>query len=103
MNDQVYVFDGSKVYNLEEAHKQLAEILDFPSYYGRNLDALFDLLSTYNGMVKIILVVIGPLDFIFNVGDDARRFLSVLKRASAYTPSYEVRMLLNEYELEVED
>ena len=103
MNEQVFVFDGSKVYNLEHAHRVLASLLDFPSYYGHNLDAMFDLLSTYNGMVKIVLVVIFPVDFIFNVGDDARRFLSVLRQAAAYSPSYELRMIINEYELSVDD
>ena len=29
----------------ETAHDYLAEIFDFPDYYGRNLDALYDCLS----------------------------------------------------------
>ena len=37
------------------AHDYLAETFGFPNYYGRNLDALFDLLSTYEKVTQIIV------------------------------------------------
>lgn len=40
-----YILDFRKVNNIEEAHEELKSALDFPDYYGKNLDALNDCLS----------------------------------------------------------
>lgn len=40
-----YELDGSKMQELPEAHDYLKEILRFPDYYGKDLDALFDCLT----------------------------------------------------------
>lgn len=37
-----------------DAHSYLAKMLDLPSYYGRNLDALYDCLTSFP-QVKLIL------------------------------------------------
>lgn len=37
----------------EITHKYIGEILNFPHYYGENLDALWDILSTYGKELKI--------------------------------------------------
>ena len=39
------ILDCDKLHQKEQAHKYLAEALDFPDYYGKNLDALFDCLT----------------------------------------------------------
>ncbi len=31
--------------SMEEVHEELADALDFPKYYGKNLDALYDVLT----------------------------------------------------------
>ena len=36
---------GNKMKNKKELHAYLARKLDFPSYYGKNLDALYDCLT----------------------------------------------------------
>lgn len=36
------------VTTIEEFHERVAQTLDFPDYYGHNLDALWDILSTRN-------------------------------------------------------
>ena len=46
MNPIKCILDGSRMTSRAEAHARLAEALDFPGWYGKNLDALFDLLST---------------------------------------------------------
>ena len=39
----------------EQIHDSLAAQLDFPSYYGKNLDALYDVLSVYSDEAAIII------------------------------------------------
>lgn len=41
----IYELDGSCLRERETAHVYLQEMLEFPAWYGRNLDALFDLLT----------------------------------------------------------
>ncbi len=38
--------DGREIASEQDFHKILASRLDFPTYYGRNLDALWDTLTT---------------------------------------------------------
>lgn len=45
--------DGKKLQRTEEGHNYLSEIFDFPEYYGKNLDALYDLLTGFSEPVKI--------------------------------------------------
>ena len=40
-----YTIDALKVKERKEAHEYLKEVFDFPEYYGKNLDALYDCLS----------------------------------------------------------
>jgi ribonuclease inhibitor len=37
--------EGTKINSKEELHESLATALGFPSYYGKNLDALWDCLT----------------------------------------------------------
>lgn len=39
-------FDGEAIQTEADFHHALAEALDLPGYYGRNLNALWDVLST---------------------------------------------------------
>jgi len=47
--------DGRRMGSIDEAHQYLKRRLHFPDYYGVNLDALWDLLSTQNGEIRIRL------------------------------------------------
>lgn len=40
-----YIFDGSQMGTLEEAYTHIARVLNFPEYFGRNLDALEECLK----------------------------------------------------------
>ena len=59
---------------IEKAHTYLAEELDFPNYYGRNLDALYDCLTDLRD-VRIKLDLNGSdneyLERILQVFEDA--------------------------------
>lgn len=39
------ILDGENILNKEMLHDTLAAALDFPDWYGRNLDALYDCLT----------------------------------------------------------
>ena len=43
----------------EDAHNYLAEQLEFPEYYGKNLDALYECLTEISSPTAIHLVNIG--------------------------------------------
>lgn len=44
-------------------HNLLAKSLDFPSHYGRNLDALYDCLTEINQETHITVFSLDALDF----------------------------------------
>lgn len=50
---QDIVLDGRDMTSREAAHEQLYQRLSFPSYYGRNLDALFDCLTEIGYPVSV--------------------------------------------------
>ena len=61
---------------LAELHDQLAEHLHFPEWYGKNLDALFDCLTTMTQ--EVILTVLN--------GSEKPQFLRVLTDSAAVNP-----------------
>lgn len=48
------ILNCEKLLQRKEAHRYLAETLDFPEYYGKNLDALYDCLTELSG-VELVL------------------------------------------------
>ena len=54
--------DGTLMTTREELHDHLAEQLRLPEHYGRNLDALFDLLTEISEPVTICLINSDALD-----------------------------------------
>lgn len=53
---QHVVLDGAQMTSRETAHAHLRRQFDFPDYYGNNLDALWDLLSTWSDPLFIRLI-----------------------------------------------
>lgn len=51
---KIISLDGNELNNRERAHEYLQEMLGFPDYYGRNLDALFDCLTELDETEVII-------------------------------------------------
>lgn len=51
---EVYI-NGSEFDTPEEVHDFLADELDFPAYYGKNLSALYDVLTDLSEDTRIVL------------------------------------------------
>ncbi len=73
------ILDGEKISSKDELHKLMESVLDFPEWYGRNLDALYDCLTDLTEEVDIQLQ--NAEAFHRNLGDYADKVLWVLKDA----------------------
>ena len=49
------VLDGNVILNKEILHEMLAEQLDFPAWYGKNLDALYECLTDLAEDTEIVI------------------------------------------------
>ncbi|MGN0465738.1 MAG: barstar family protein [Lachnospiraceae bacterium] len=50
-----FILDAKYMTNREMSHKYIAKQLSFPTYYGHNLDALYDMLTDICELTTIIL------------------------------------------------
>ena len=53
---KIVLLDGNKIKNAADMHRAFAEALDFPEWYGNNLDALSDMLTESTEPTGVILV-----------------------------------------------
>ena len=73
-----YVFlDGAKIDSTADLHRIFAETLDFPAYYGKNLDALHDALTDIADPVTVIAVNTAALEE--NLGRRRKGFLRLME------------------------
>ena len=71
--------DGTEINDKRALHTALAEQLDFPAWYGHNLDALYDLLTELGEPVCVELE--GEAALRERLGGYFGRFLRVLEDA----------------------
>lgn len=72
MDKITVVLDGRQWLTPQHAHQHICQSLNFPSYYGNNLDALFDCLTTYHEPQQLMLLIIYPeviLDNLLSYGE----------------------------------
>ena len=69
--------DGKVITNREELHNTIAWQLHLPDYYGRNLDALWDVLSTWSELLHIEVIHTAQLQQ--HLGDYADALLQLLQ------------------------
>lgn len=74
------ILDGKEMTDKTAAHKYIKKQMDFPCYYGENLDALWDLLSTTSTSTTIYLI--NEHEIINNLGEYGNLLLEVFQDAS---------------------
>ena len=74
------IIDGQKTHDRAGLHQYIAKELDFPQWYGKNLDALFDCLTDLTEETHI--EVVNRDDLYEALGGYANALLKVLSEAS---------------------
>lgn len=80
----------------EQAHDHMAQVLHFPSHYGRTLDALWDCLMEAEG--EIVLRDVEPM--LIGLGSYAARILKTLLAAQGANPALQFRVENEKTEVE---
>lgn len=72
--------NGKKMSSVGTTHQYLQKKLDLPDYYGANLDALWDILSTWSDPQQIILINLDALKA--SLGDYGDKLILVFSDAA---------------------
>ena len=79
------LLDAETLYTREQLHDVLAKVCGFPADYGRNLDALYDLLTAYPAAR---LTLRRPEMLVAHLGNYGELVLRVLADAAAENPMF---------------
>lgn len=90
------VIDGRYSKDKAMLHNHIKSVLNFPEYYGRNLDALFDLLSVYSEETEIEFTHGKELEE--NLGNYAGALVRTFKEAAAENKNIKICFSENESE-----
>ena len=85
---EIIVREGEKMLSRREAHEHLAQQLALPDYYGRNLDALYDVLTEREGPTRIIIRHGNTL--LSWLGDYGKALIQTMLDADRVNPGLEV-------------
>lgn len=77
----IYLLDGKDMTSREAAYELIAREMNFPDYFGKNLDALYDCLSDMSADNTIHFVNTALLEEY--LGDYAEKILSCFRDASS--------------------
>jgi len=84
------ILDGRAMTDRAAAHSHLAERLELPTWYGRNLDALYDVLSEIG--VETELVLTDPAAPVELMGKYGEALLETLREAAENNPNLTVTL-----------
>lgn len=84
------VLDGLRMQGKDAAHAYIKRTLDFPDYYGENLDALYDCLMDIGQETCILLAHTDTLETA--LGTYGIKLLQTFADAAADNPSLEVEV-----------
>ena len=82
------ILNCEKLLQRKQAHLYLAEMLDFPDYYGKNLDALYDCLTE----VGECIIVLEGEDILRESEGYGAKVLKVIKEAAHANPGLKLEM-----------
>ena len=83
------LLDGQQMQSRGAAHDHLQRQLSLPDYYGRNLDALFDLLAERGGETELVLI---HGEALAELGPYGEKLLTTLREAAAENPGLQFEM-----------
>lgn len=78
------ILDGKAMTDRPAAHSYLARRLELPAYYGRNLDALYDVLTDIG--VETELILENPGSVVENLGKYGEALLRTMQEAAEVNP-----------------
>ena len=74
------ILDGNEIISMSDIHNLFAGELDFPQWYGKNLDALYDCLSDVTEEVEITIE--NSAELMENLGISFERLCALLNDVS---------------------
>lgn len=77
---KIAVINGDSINSIEKIHNKLKYQLDFPDYYGMNLDSLWDELTSTSEDIKIIIK--NSDNLVESLGNYGIMFLQTIKEAT---------------------
>ena len=81
---ETVILDGAEITCIEDVHRAFADALQFPDWYGRNFDALYDMLTVPRSAVTVVLRRPTLLEAM--LGRRYRTLLHVLRDAAEENP-----------------
>ena len=84
------IIDGGAVTSMAEVHRLLAEQLDFPHWYGNNLDALHDCLTELAG--ETCIEIFRPELLAETLGSGYVRLCRVLSDSAEENPYLQIQL-----------
>lgn len=92
MKSRRCVLRGQTIDSLDQFYQQIAAALSFPAYFGRNLDALWDVLARdLEGPIEIVWEEAGRSKA--HMGEDFEKVMRVLKKAEEKRGDFTVTLL----------
>ena len=98
---KLIILDCREIFAREDLHRRLAEGFDFPEWYGNNLDALHDCLTSMQEEAEIRLSHCDVLEA--RLGAYWPRFLRALKHSKEENPRLKLVYLKDEEEAPAEE
>ncbi len=84
------IIDGKKIWSLEDLRACMEAELTLPAYYGHNLDALYDILTTLEDPLTVVILHAQALPD--RLGMKGNAFLKMLQDASRENPGLLIEM-----------
>ncbi len=77
----LFLLDGKDMISKDAAYEVIAQEMNFPEYFGRNLDALYDCLTDLGSAPEIVFVNTAIL--LENLGEYGEKILSCFRDAAS--------------------